>query len=435
MFKKTIPVHDVALMHMLLEMPYVPLLFVNQLVMQEDPSWFRPLVSLHFINKTKNPLELDVTATACVDGYSSVFKTNKPIKFKAPNAPTSTPADDPRKDPSKMVLAPVFGLDSFYKVDEITRATVEVEILIKFPKSDLETLPIERSIPITILPPATLFLDDPNDPQEEGGSGTVDPTRWRPDPIFLASLVTPNDPDVQRLALRAADIHQNRRLLGALPALSYEAIVSQVAACFQAVQELDLRYVVPPFDVLPPATGQHKPRECARIRLPRDVIRERLVECVGAALLLASVLEATSQVPYLITFVRYKDRDCKHPISSHILLGFGAKAPQKNSGTAKELRKLDSNWLVTDGKLKHDPNKDKAWVVDFVEPTMIVPGYSFQEARQRAREYIDYMKSLPNQDRIKVHAIQLYAARSLRLYPMSSTGRTPPGSLKPMAEV
>lgn len=437
--------HDKIALDIALEMPYVPLLFVNQLAVlsTDDPS-YRPLLTVNVSNTTRGShaqaLDLLVTASARVEGYSNTHTRGRDLS--GVNAVGSGAT-------ARLSLAPIFSLHAFELIDELTPATVHTDVTIHSAAGEFPPIEWSRTDTLTLLPPATLFLGDPirsnthrpgapnetppSSPTAPGSSQWGPPNSWTPGPRFLASLVTPNAPEVQRVILQAAELHRNHRLVGALPNLSFDAIESQVEACFQAMQELKLRYVVPAFDVLPPvasgleaAAAPDGARTFPRIRLPRDVIRDRLFECVGATLLIASVLEGVSLAPHIVSFVI---RDGAST-SSHTLLGFGVKAP---TGEGRRVPQLLPEWFEThspDGtaerdSLEHNPFEDdpnqKGWVLDFLEPSMATPGYSFQEARQRAYDYIESMKAPANAGKVTVHIIQIYKARRAGIYPLSTS--------------
>ncbi len=104
-------------------------------------------------------------------------------------------------------------------------------------------------------------------------------------PDILAAFVLPNDPAIARILKLASDV---LRAAGQSPALEgYQGdkarVWAQAQAIWNAICGLDISYINPPASFV--ETGQ-------RIRLPSQILEERLATCLDTTVLFAACLEA-----------------------------------------------------------------------------------------------------------------------------------------------
>lgn len=108
---------------------------------------------------------------------------------------------------------------------------------------------------------------------------------------YLAAFVTPNAPAVMETLRRAVERHPEQRLAG------YQADVGlQVNALYDVLRhDIGLAYVQSIISFNPDAAALDQ-----RVRLPAETLRQRSANCLDAALLVASLLEACSLNPALL---------------------------------------------------------------------------------------------------------------------------------------
>ena len=112
-------------------------------------------------------------------------------------------------------------------------------------------------------------------------------------PDILAAFVLPNDPAIARILKAASDV---LRQAGQSPSLEgYQGdkarVWAQAQAIWNAVCGLNLSYINPPASFV--ETGQ-------RIRLPTQILDERLATCLDTAVLFAACLEAVGLRPLIV---------------------------------------------------------------------------------------------------------------------------------------
>ncbi|WP_338332686.1 DUF4011 domain-containing protein [Acetobacter sp. LMG 32666] len=112
-------------------------------------------------------------------------------------------------------------------------------------------------------------------------------------PDILAAFVLPNDPAVARILRNASDI---LRQAGQSPSLEgYQGdkarVWAQAQALWCAICALDITYINPPASFV--ENGQ-------RIRLPTQVVEERLATCLDTTVLFAACLEAIGLRPLIV---------------------------------------------------------------------------------------------------------------------------------------
>lgn len=114
-------------------------------------------------------------------------------------------------------------------------------------------------------------------------------------PELLAMYMTPNHPNISDIILKASDILEEWGYSSSLEGYqkqSNERAKEQISAIYAALKSLNLVYTNPPASF--ERIGQ-------RIRMPDQVINERVGTCLDLTLLFASVLEAVGMNPILIT--------------------------------------------------------------------------------------------------------------------------------------
>lgn len=112
-------------------------------------------------------------------------------------------------------------------------------------------------------------------------------------PDILAAFVLPNDPAIARILRSASEI---LRQAGQSPSLEgYQGdkarVWAQAQALWCAICALDITYISPPASFV--ENGQ-------RIRLPTQVVEERLATCLDTTVLFAACLEAIGLRPLIV---------------------------------------------------------------------------------------------------------------------------------------
>ncbi|GBR00468.1 DUF3320 domain-containing protein [Acetobacter oeni] len=112
-------------------------------------------------------------------------------------------------------------------------------------------------------------------------------------PDILAAFVLPNDPAVARILRGASTVLKEAEKPHSLEGYqgSKARVWEQVQAIWHAVCALDITYVNPPASFI--ESGQ-------RIRLPTQIMEEKLGTCLDTALLFASCLEAAGLHPVIV---------------------------------------------------------------------------------------------------------------------------------------
>lgn len=113
-------------------------------------------------------------------------------------------------------------------------------------------------------------------------------------PELIASFVMPNAPELPPVMVSAARVLE--RLTGSSALDEYQTqdpnrVRAQVAAFYEALREQSIVYCTPPASF--ERTGQ-------RIRLPQEILANKLGTCLDTALLMASCLEAAGLNPLVI---------------------------------------------------------------------------------------------------------------------------------------
>jgi hypothetical protein len=186
---------------------------------------------------------------------------------------------DRANEAREVCLLPTFFPDRLATVNELTRASLELVV------EDLDNGRVELHVtrPVWLLARSTA----PFGVRDPSTGEAIDLTP------YLGAYVTPNAEPVLEFLGSVADHHPDRTLLGYQG--SADAVEPQVRAAFDALKDLQIRYVnsVVTFGQEEPVTGQ-------RVRLPGETLRNRTANCLDGVVLIASLLEAMSLRPALV---------------------------------------------------------------------------------------------------------------------------------------
>ncbi len=185
---------------------------------------------------------------------------------------------------------PTFFPERLRQVTELTRATLNVLV------EDLDgrvELHVTRPLWLLARNAAPLGVQDPK-------SG-----EWQDMTPYFAAFVTPNAPPILKLLRQAAARHPERRLAGQ----SGEAS-AQVKALYETLKDdTKIQYV----NALV-AFGADEGLATQRVRLPRESLDEQQANCIDGTVLFASLLEALSLKPAIVslpqhTFIAWETSD------------------------------------------------------------------------------------------------------------------------------
>ena len=220
----------------------------------------RPLVEVELHNATAQPQRILVSSH--IQEYSHVAATTVTL---APGA-----AETVRQLPA-LRKAAVQG------ITELTKAELTVNVR----DLDVDKVMEQQSFPIALLArnAAPIAARDP------ATGAWIDLTR------YLAAFVTPHAPAVLATLRQAVDRHPAQKLAG------YQAdVVLQVNALYDVLRhDIALAYVHSTVSFNPDAAALDQ-----RVRLPRESLAARSANCLDAALLVASLLEACTLHPALL---------------------------------------------------------------------------------------------------------------------------------------
>jgi hypothetical protein len=185
---------------------------------------------------------------------------------------------------------PTFFPDRIRSINELTRATVNVLV------EDLDSqsngyngkIEIHATKPIWLLARTTAPLKVTNPQTGE----RVDMTQ------YLGAFVTPNAPEVMSFISQATDYIQDKNFVGYQGDKNNPNIVlDQVKALYNALKEkANINYVN--------SIISNSPEEgvtSQRVRLPRESLKDKQANCLDGTLLFASLLEAISMNPAIVT--------------------------------------------------------------------------------------------------------------------------------------
>ncbi len=124
---------------------------------------------------------------------------------------------------------------------------------------------------------------------------------WGPDfkyAPFIASWVTPHNPQVERVLTRAKEFMPGRRLPGyedgKSEALQSQQTVAQAKAIYRALQQQGISYVKSSLTL-----GSHDDWS-ERVRYPRESLKAKSANCIDGALMYASLFENLDMDPLIV---------------------------------------------------------------------------------------------------------------------------------------
>lgn len=224
-----------------------------------DPNE-RPLVEVELRNGAIQPRRLLVSSH--IQEYSHVTETMVTLASGAVETVRQLPA---------------LRRPAVQGVTELTKAELTVSVR----DLDADKLVQQQSLRIALLArnAAPIAVRDPHT------------HAWIDMTPYLAAFVTPNAPAVLETLRKAVDRHPEQRLAG------YQADVGlQVNALYDVLRhDIGLAYVQSIISFNPDAAAFDQ-----RVRLPAETLRQRSANCLDAALLVASLLEACSLNPALL---------------------------------------------------------------------------------------------------------------------------------------
>lgn len=220
-----------------------------------------PLVSVRITNHRRTPARVRIAAS--VTGYS---------------ADAVDTVEVPRDETTEVNLFPVFFPERLRPLDELTRASLKVDI------DDLDgKKETQRTYPLWLLARTSAV------------NGFIDATTnaWTDLTHYYGAWVTPAAAPVRELLHAAAEAHPRKALVGYQT--DAPGVEAQVAAIFAAVAERGLSYVTSSL-----CHGTWDGRLGQRVRLPSEALAHRTANCLDGTLLMASLLEAASLNPGLV---------------------------------------------------------------------------------------------------------------------------------------
>lgn len=224
-----------------------------------DPN-ARPLVEVELRNATAQPRRILVSSH--IQEYSHVAETTVTL---APGAVET------------VRQLPALRKPAVQAITEMTKAELSVSVR----DLDDDQIVQQQSFPIALLArnAAPIAARDPHT------------NAWIDMTPYLAAFVTPNALAVMETLRRAVERHPEQRLAG------YQADVGlQVNALYDVLRhDIALAYVQSIISFNPDAAALDQ-----RVRLPAETLRQRSANCLDAALLVASLLEACSLNPALL---------------------------------------------------------------------------------------------------------------------------------------
>lgn len=197
------------------------------------------------------------------------------------SAPAIATAELEKKAPITLDLLPTFFPQRLREVTELTRATVTVLVedldsgKVEVHRTGAVWLLARNAAPLSVLDPKTGTYQDLTQ--------------------YFGAFVTPNDPIVMAFLAKVRDHHPGKALAGYQG--NRAGVVAQVKAAYEAVaDEVDVSYVNSVIAFSPTDTVAVQ-----RVRLPRDVLADGAANCIDGTVLLASLLEAMSLNPAIVT--------------------------------------------------------------------------------------------------------------------------------------
>ncbi len=154
-------------------------------------------------------------------------------------------------------------------------------------------------------------------------------------PELLASLVLPNDPAVDRLLSRGADILREQGLTPSWRGYQAErnAIINQVHALWNALEEKEITYTLPPRSWHEFGAGQ-------KVRTPSQIMQGGCATCLDSTLLLAAALAQAGFNPLIVLLPG-------HAFVGLMLADASLLSPmEKHAGTLRNLLELGEVLLL-----------------------------------------------------------------------------------------
>lgn len=185
------------------------------------------------------------------------------------------------RDKHEFHQLPTFFPARLRTITELTRATLNVML------EDLDgQVELHVTKPIWLLSrnAAPLAVQDPKTGQ------------WQQMTPYFGAFVTPNAPSVVKLLRLAAGYHPQKRLRG-----TKAPIEPQVKAIFEMLKnETEMTYVNSLI-----AFSPDEGFSTQRVRLPRESLQEKQANCLDGTVLFASLLEAISLSPAIVTIPQH----------------------------------------------------------------------------------------------------------------------------------
>ncbi len=126
--------------------------------------------------------------------------------------------------------------------------------------------------------------------------------QWIDLSMYYAAWVTPHVDAVRKVVRQAEDFLEKTDDIGSLGMTSYqggeEKVTAQVKAIFEALKDVEFSYV----NSLNNTQARTSKLQGHNTRLPRESLDQRSVNCIDATVLWASLLEAISLNPAIVTF-------------------------------------------------------------------------------------------------------------------------------------
>ncbi|WP_395494538.1 DUF3320 domain-containing protein [Acetobacter sp. KSO5] len=220
-------------------------------------------------------------------------------------------------------------------------------------------------------------------------------------PDILAAFVLPNDPAIARILRSATEILKKEGLSPSLEGYqgTKERVWQQAQAIWCAVCQLDLAYINPPASFID--HGQ-------RVRLPSQIVEERLATCLDTTVLFAACLEAVGIRPVIVL------------TQGHAFTGFW-------------LAKLDAGVSVMQD-LPALRNRLKLQDLAVFETTLVTAGRkpSFSVACEKGEANLRHAGE--GEDNTFREIIDIHRARLRRIHPLSCTLPSAPTEDLPDAE-
>jgi hypothetical protein len=392
-------------------LPIAPPFFINQ------ASSIIPEVASIKLTSTGSTSELRIRASAVIRRYANEFATSVFLDTFVPPVPPI-----PSRNDIEIPLNLQFIERAANRITETVYETLSIRAIVdwKDNSGNLRHEEFSWSSPIAILSPSTFCVD----------VASAHAAIYYP---MLAAFVTPNEPAVTAIVHQASQLAKGK----ALSLLTdYGETLQEAKMLFNACATRKYGVSVPQSEYVS-VLGDNNSFQCvefARPSLPRDSIRDGLVECVSASLLYSSVLEAASHFPVLVILAG--------PAVFHAMVGYFVKAsgPKhkkdsyfplfskyaavvtsellNNAGSVQLGRRLFAGTglpLLVPGV---DPLQQGGWTLDFVDPLQLRVGGSFNSARYVAHEnlkFVDKICSMPNgSGAIGVKAVSICHERAAR---------------------